>query len=148
MLFFVDLANSTIKCSIRIWNRNFIDSAFNLSFWKDIDVICNANTEESCNQDRFVPDPSNFDLPQGFIYIENEWGSLFYKHLGKMTKNDAKTNCSSFGSTVHLPIPRFLEEFGFYISHFGYDSSSYNDSEGLWPLLFVLKNWESSGLIV
>ena len=104
-----------------------------LSFTKVIDVICNLDSEESCNQDRFVPDPSDFDLPQGFIYIENEWGSLFYKHLGKMTRNDAKTTCSSFGSSIHLPKPRFLEEFNFYRIHFGVGDSSYNDPEGLLP---------------
>ena len=105
--------------------------AFYESLTKVNDVIFNLDSEESCNQDRFVPDPSEFELPQGFIYIENEWGSLFYKHLGKMTRNDAKTTCSSIGSSVHLPMPRFLEEFKFYRYYFGFDDSSYDDFKGL-----------------
>ena len=101
--------------------------------WKEIDILCyEGNTEECDLEDLFVPDVKNFDLPEDFIFIENKWGSLFYKHLGKMTKNDANTNCSGFGSSVHLPKPRFLEEFKFYSYHFGFDDSPYNDSKGLW----------------
>ena len=100
------------------------------SFSKVIDVICNG---KSCKQDRFVPDPRNFDLPEDFIYIENEWGSSFYKHLGNLTRKDGKLNCSSFGSSVHLPIPRFREEFEFYKAHFGYTDSLNHIAIGLWP---------------
>ena len=101
------------------------------SFSKVIDVICNEATVESCKQDGFVPDSRDFDLPEDFIYIENEWGSLFYKHLGKMARNDARTNCSSFGSSVHLPIPRFIEEYEFYRAHFGYNVRPHDDLKGL-----------------
>ena len=102
--------------------------------WKVIDIICNKATEESCKQDGIVPDPRDFDLPEDFIYIENEWGSLFYKHLGKMARNDARKNCSSFGSSVHLPIPRFIEEYEFYRAHFGYYGQL--NFKGLWPSKF------------
>ena len=100
-------------------------------FWKVIDDICNGATEESCEQDGFVPDPRDFDLPEDFIYIENEWGSLFYKHLGSLTRKDGKLKCSSFGSSVHLPIPRFREELEFYIAYFGYNDSLNHNPKGL-----------------
>ena len=95
-------------------------------------MICYEEDTEECHlEDLFVPDARSFDLPEDFIFIENKWGSLFYKHLGKMPKNDAKTTCLSFGPSVHLPKPRFLEEFKFYSYHFGFDDSPYNDSKGL-----------------
>ena len=103
-----------------------IDQAY-LNHSKVIDVICNKKT---CKQDRFVPDPRDFDLPEDFIYVENEWGSLFYKHLGNMTRKDGKTTCSSFGSSVHLPIPRFLEEYQFYGTYFGYNFSIFSNFKG------------------
>ena len=96
--------------------------------------MCNEDTEKCALKDIFVPDPRHFDLPEDFIYIENEWGSLFYKHLGKMARNDARKNCSSFGSSVHLPIPRFIEEYEFYRAHFGYNGQSNADFKGLLPL--------------
>ena len=101
------------------------------SFSKVIDVICNEATVESCKQDGFVPDPRDFDLPEDFIYIGNEWGSLFYKHLGSRTRKDGKSICSSFGSSVHLPIPRFREELEFYKIHFGFNAQHDNDLKGL-----------------
>ena len=101
------------------------------SLKKVIDVICNGGTEKSCNQDRFVPDPRDFDLPEDFIYIENEWGSLFYKYLGNMTRKNAKTTCSSYGSSVHLPIPRFREELEFLKAHFGYNDPFNHNLKGL-----------------
>ena len=103
------------------------------SFWKEVDILCDEDTEECDLKDIFVPDPRHFDLPEDFIYIENEWGSLFYKHLGKMARNDARKNCSSFGSSVHLPIPRFIEEYEFYRAHFGYNGQSNDDFKGLSP---------------
>ena len=71
------------------------------------------------NHDTFVPDPRKYGLPEDFIFIEHEWGSLFYKHLGKLAREDAKEECSKSGASVHLPIPRFLEENEFYRIHFG-----------------------------
>ena len=94
-----------------------LPSLFEL-FWKVFDDLCNEANVESCRQDGFVPDPRDFDLPEDFIYIENEWGSMFYKHLGKMTRKDGKKTCSNFGSSVHLPILRFREELEFYKAHF------------------------------
>ena len=61
----------------------------------------------------------SFELPEDFIYIGQEWGSLFYKHHGKMSRNDAKQTCSKYGPSVHLPIPRFPSENQFYLTHFG-----------------------------
>ena len=51
--------------------------------------------------------------------MKTEWGSLFYKYIGKMARLDAKQICSSVGESVHLPIPRFIEENHFYKTHFG-----------------------------
>ena len=98
--------------------------------------MCNEDTEECALKDIFVPDPRHFDLPEDFIYIENEWGSLFYKHLGKMTRTEARKTCSDFGSTVHLPIPRFFEEYQFYGTHFGYDFPINTIFKGLITNLF------------
>ena len=101
-----------------------------LNHFEVIDVICNRGTEQACEQNRFVPDPRDFDLPEDFIYNENEWGSLFYKHLGNMTRKDGKKTCSSFGSSVHLPIPRFREELEFYKAHFGFNAQHDNEFKG------------------
>ena len=61
-------------------------------------------------------------MTEDFIYIEHEWGSLFFKHLGKMKRNDAKEKCSDYGESVHLPLPRFPTENEFYQNHFGNES--------------------------
>ena len=66
-----------------------------------------------------MTDPRQYNLTQDFIFIDQEFGSLFYKYIGKMNKFDAKQKCSKFGSSVHLPIPRFAEENKFYQQHFG-----------------------------
>ena len=52
-----------------------------------------------------VPDPRQYNLTDDYIYVELEWGSLFYKHIGNWTKSDAKFLCSREGT--HLPTPRF-----------------------------------------
>ena len=57
-------------------------------------------------------------MPNGFIFIERSWGSLFFKHLGQRNIFQAKRECSKAGST-HLPIPRSFEENEFYRTHFG-----------------------------
>ena len=69
-------------------------------------------------QPNFIPDPGQFNLPEDFIYVENEWGSMFYKHIGMKNKSDAKQSCSNYGDRVHLPIPRFEDENEFYRIHF------------------------------
>ena len=77
-------------------------------------------------------------MPNGFIFIERPWGSVFYKHLGQRNKLQAKRECSNAGGT-HLPNPRSFEENEFYRNHFGnknlwldifkaYDSYNYQDS--------------------
>ena len=66
-----------------------------------------------------IPDPKNYDLPDDYIYVELEWGSLFYKHLGKKNRTDAKSTCLKHNDKSHLPIPRFSEENDFFRSHFG-----------------------------
>ena len=57
-------------------------------------------------------------MPNGFVYIERPWGSLFYKHLGQKKRSRAKQDCSNAGNT-HLPIPRSKEENEFFRTHFG-----------------------------
>ena len=68
------------------------------------------------------PDPSQYNLPEDFIYVEKEWGSLFYKHIGKNKRNGAKRLCSSEGDSVSLPIPRSAQENEFYRVYFGRES--------------------------
>ena len=81
-----------------------------------------------CQREKYkkqiVPDPTRYELPEDFIFVEHEWGSLFYKHFGKQTRLAAKDLCSNISPKVHLPIPRFQEENEFYRTHFG--------DEGLW----------------
>ena len=64
-------------------------------------------------------DPRNYNLTEDFIYIDQEWGSMFYKHIGKMNKTMAKQECLKYGDSVHLPVPRFADENKFYQKHFG-----------------------------
>ena len=82
----------------------------------------------TCNdvgcENKIVPDPRHYNLGEDFIFVEQDWGSLFYKHIGKRTRLEAKNLCVAEGSSVHLPIPRFYEENEFYKTHFG--------DEGLW----------------
>ena len=69
-------------------------------------------------------DPRQFNLTEDFIYVDKNWGSLFYKHLGKMSKKEARNICAQYGDFVHLPIPRFDDENKFYQEVFA--------DEGLW----------------
>ena len=82
-----------------------------------------------------MTDPRQYNLTQDFIFIDQEFGSFFYKYIGKMNKLTAKKECSKFGNSVHLPIPRFAEENTFYQKHFGKKSFwldiSYQDSDSL-----------------
>ena len=67
--------------------------------------------------------------------METDWGELFYKRLGKQTRTVARDLCSSYGDSVHLPIPRLIEENDFYKTYFGHDSMwlgvSDSDQEGI-----------------
>ena len=63
-----------------------------------------------------VPDPRRYGLPDDYVFVHKEWGSLFYKHYGKQKRFDAKELCSNDGA--HLPFPRFYEENKFYRTHF------------------------------
>ena len=45
---------------------------------------------------------------------------MFFKHLGKINRNDATKICLYDGS--HLPVPRFPSENMFYQNHFGNES--------------------------
>ena len=65
------------------------------------------------------PDPRYYNLTEDFIFIDEEWGSLFYKYIGEMNKSEAEETCSNFGTSVHLPLPRFSDEYEFYRNHFG-----------------------------
>ena len=57
-------------------------------------------------------------MPEDFIFIEQQWGSMFYKHIGNHTRAEAKRLCSAYGDSVHLPIPRFEDENEFYQKYF------------------------------
>ena len=86
---------------------------------------CHLTVDSFCNcVSNSFPDPSKFNLTKDYVFIENEWGSLFYKHIGKQNRNQAKQICSNEGEFVHLPIPRFPEENQFYKTFFA--------TEGLW----------------
>ena len=84
---------------------------------KDLDTFC-SDADGQCEGKN---DPSEYNLSEDFIYIENEWGALFFKHIGKMERTKAKEMCSAEGKSVHLPIPRFPEENEFYRLYFGHD---------------------------
>ena len=71
------------------------------------------------NESDVIPDPRNYNLSEDFIFMDQEWGSMFYKYIGKMQKNTANKICSKYGDSVHLPIPRFADENEFYRIHFG-----------------------------
>ena len=86
-------------------------------FSKDFE-ICSDNDVE-CETEKIVPDPRQFDLPEDYVYVEQEWGSLFYKYVGERNSLQAKHSCSTDGPHVHLPIPRFYDENEFYAIHFG-----------------------------
>ena len=90
---------------------------FRIHFPKDHHTLCSDENGICVSKN----DPSQYNLTEDFIYLENEWGSLFFKHLGKMKRTDAKKICSSVGKSVHLPIPRFPEENDFYRVYFGHD---------------------------
>ena len=47
-------------------------------------------------------DPRKYGLATDFIYIEKEWGSLFYKHFGERSRIEAKQLCAQEGGNVHL----------------------------------------------
>ena len=59
-------------------------------------------------------------MPANYTYIEHEWGSLFFRHIGTVKRIDAKKICSREGA--HLPVPRFPSENVFYQSQFGNES--------------------------
>ena len=81
--------------------------------------IC-TNEDNECNNEKNLNlDPRKFNLPEDFIFIEQEWGSLFYKHLGRMSRHTATQICSQYGDAVHLPIPRFRDEAIYYNTTFG-----------------------------
>ena len=89
---------------------------------------CQEKDFETCSDNdvecdtALVPDCRQYNLTDDYIYVELEWGSLFYKHIGNTTKSHAKFLCSREGT--HLPTPRFDEENEFYQMYFGDD--------GLW----------------
>ena len=93
-------------------------------FSKDFEVCSDNDVECEIKKKEIVPDPVLYNLTEDFIYVEQEWGSLFYKHIGKLDRLAAKNLCSTFSDNVHLPIPRIHEENEFYKTHFG--------DEGLW----------------
>ena len=89
---------------------------------KDSELFCSSENDECETENHLAPDPRQYDLTDDYIYVEHEWGSLFYKHIGKRNRSEAHTICSNEGDAVHLPIPRFEEENEFYRVHFGEES--------------------------
>ena len=57
-------------------------------------------------------------MPDDFNFSEQQWGTMFYKHIGNHTRAEAKRLCSAYGDSVHLPIPRFDDENEFYQKYF------------------------------
>ena len=106
-------------------NNMFING---ISLFLNDTSSCQEKDFETCSDNdvecetAFVPDPRQYNLTDDYIYVELEWGSLFYKHIGNTTKSMAKFLCSREGT--HLPTPRFDDENEFYKTHFGDD--------GLW----------------
>ena len=92
-----------------------------------IDLQTCSDNDVGC-ENKIVPDPRHYGLNDDFIFVEKEWGSLFYKHIGKRKRSEAQKLCSNEGPSVHLPIPRFSEEHEFYKTYFGDE----NPLEGLW----------------
>ena len=125
---------------MRLNKKSFIYLFFYL-FWKDFE-ICSDKNVECQNEDKIIPDPRLYNLTDDYIYVEQDWGSFFYKHIGKRKSEDAKNLCSAENSFVHLPIPRFYEENEFYRKHFGDDGLwldiSYDAMEG-----FISSNGQS-----
>ena len=93
-----------------------------------IDLQTCSDNDVGC-ENKIVPDPRHYGLNDDFIFVEQEWGSLFYKHIGKRKKSEAKKLCSNEGPSVHLPIPRFSEEHEFYLTYFGEENPFLG---GLW----------------
>ena len=58
------------------------------------------------------------NVPEGYIYSENEWGKLFYKKYGQITWNQGRATCEADGVTptrkIFLPVPHSYEENQFY----------------------------------
>ena len=106
------------------YNTNFFLKIF--YFCKDPEAFCSDDNDACETQNDFVPDPRRFGLTDDYVYVEQDWGSLFYKHMGKRSRSEAKSMCSRNGA--HLPIPRFFEEKEFYRKHFG-DESIWLDVE-------------------
>ena len=105
---------------------------------------CDVQNGRSCNSEvHDFPDPRHYNLSADFIYIENEWGSMFYKHIGKMNRTEAKRRCSMEGDSVHLPIPRFPDENEFYRVYFGDSYQNIGNQTGLW---LGVSDFEEEGL--
>ena len=83
---------------------------------------CFHESEECIKIPNFNLDPRYYNLTEDFIFINEEWGSLFYKYIGKMENSKAKETCSYYGKSVHLPLPRFKDENEFYRDHFGLEN--------------------------
>ena len=88
---------------------------------KDFESLCLDKNGECKIKSSSIPDPREYNLTEDFIYVDQEWGSLFYKYIGKMYKAEATQKCSQYGDAVHLPIPRFSDENEFYRNHFGHE---------------------------
>ena len=91
---------------------------------KDSDAVCLNENEECYTTPTAILDPRLFNLTEDFIFVEKDWGSLFYKHIGRHNRTEAERLCSEEGEFVHLPVPRFADENMFYREVFG--------SKGLW----------------
>ena len=61
---------------------------------------------------------SQYNLTNDFIFMEQDWGSIFYMDIGQLDKITAKETCLEKSSLLHLPIPRSEAENAFYQSYF------------------------------
>ena len=95
---------------------------FVIYFDKDFDSLCLGKNTQCRIMSNVIPDPRKYNLTEDFIFIDQEWGSSFYKYIGKMNKIEAKQICSKYGDLVHLPIPRFSDENDFFRNYFGNES--------------------------
>ena len=86
----------------------------------DSEALSSNENDASEIKNSFVPDPRRYGLTDDYVYVEQDWGSLFYKYFGKQKRSEAKRLCSHDGA--HLPIPRFAEENEFYRTHFGHEN--------------------------
>ena len=75
--------------------------------------------------------PEEFNLPSDYIFVENLWGSSFFKVYDRKDYSGAKGQCESDGTS--LAIPRSQAENEFLMSQKVWDLSEYgHHPEDIW----------------